>query len=35
MPAAQVDVDIGDADTVDQQRALAFDELNGVAGKGL
>ena len=35
MPAAQVDVDVGDADTVDQQRAFAFDELNCVAGECL
>ena len=29
--AAQLDVDVGDADAVDQQRALTADELNGVA----
>ena len=32
--AAQFDVDVGDADAVDQQRALATDELNGVACEG-
>src|SRR3984957_323441 len=31
--AAQLDVDVGNADPVDQQRALASDELNGVAGE--
>src|ERR1700728_3117509 len=31
--AAQFDVDVGNADPVDQQRALASDELNGVAGE--
>ena len=31
--AVDVDVDVGDAHTVDQQRALATDELDGVAGE--
>src|SRR6202035_3351703 len=31
--AAQFDVDVGNADPVDQQRALASDELNRVAGE--
>ena len=29
--ATQFDIDVGDADSVDQQRTLATDELNGVA----
>jgi hypothetical protein len=33
MSAVQVDLDIRDADTVDQQRALAADELDGVSGE--
>src|SRR3546814_10359255 len=32
--AVHVDIDIGDAHPVDQQRALAADELDGVAGEG-
>ena len=35
MPAAHVDIDIGDADAVDQQRAFALDELDRVAGERL
>ena len=35
MPAADVDVDVGDADAVDQQRALTADELDRVAGERL
>ena len=33
MAAVDVDVDVGDADAVDQQRALAADELDRVAGE--
>ena len=35
VPAVQVDVDVGDADAVDQQRALAADELDRVARERL
>ena len=35
MAAVQVDVDVGNADAVDQQRALAADELDGVARERL
>ena len=35
VPAADVDVDVGDADAVDQQRALTADELDRVAGERL
>ncbi len=31
MPVAQVQIDVGDADAVDEQRALRADELDGVA----
>ena len=34
MPMGQVDVDVGNADAVDQQWALAPDELDGVAREG-
>ena len=33
--AVEVDVDVRDADAVDEQRALTADELDGVAGEGL
>ena len=35
MAAVDVDIDIRDADAVDHHRALAADELDGVAGEGL
>ncbi len=34
VPAVQVHVDVRDSDAVDEQRALAADELDGVAGEG-
>ncbi len=35
VPVLQVHVDIGDADTVDEQRAFRTDEFDGVAGERL
>ncbi len=35
MAAMEIDIDIGNADAVDEQRALAADELDGVTGERL